>query len=586
MIEQPASRRNDQDPTDTEKGGRDHGVEVVSKPIGGKKRRRVRFGLLELLLLAAVVASWLPVILARRQLPILESEIESMRYATTQLVISDERKLNIRTLPTFWNSVDSWKYFVPAGVDLELRLATEEINSVAFPAQYQAVPLPAGEHAIHLKGTSDADGFHTEVYIDDEIVLQKHHPKSWMDSQGSSSTSGASQRSSSYALEEPLVLKRLTYSESHPLKVYQSIDIPNEYDRKGNYLWISPADLRPPPAGVFHFANDNWREGVGNRQGTRLLHLKQTPDSGMIDVLPAFSSILGDNRDFYPYRPFRISVQPVVSAAQEGFDVPAEGELPGPASYVLRDSLDVNTDIGSRPLEDSVTEASVGNAGKTMSVFAHYDRFDSGARPIVEVLFDADHPNRIGFRPHAGPRSVAMEACQFVTLSDARYLWREVEVAGDAPESEGQKIKRVGLAKFYPEVDFADSGEEDRYEDRFGWRMINDSSLPLASVFGGEATMRRLCLVTDVPNANELTYPPGLGAQWKYEGIPNRQVWLLPEVEADGERAITAEFRATEGFPETFAKIPGGPAIQSVRITIPMPAKQPIWLEILGERMD
>ncbi|MFG0290896.1 MAG: hypothetical protein ACF8CQ_22185 [Rhodopirellula sp. JB044] len=555
---------------------------MVPRPVGGKKRRRVRFGLLELLLLSAVVACWLPVILARRKLPILESEIESMRYATTQLVISDQRKLNVRTLPTFWNSVDSWKYFVPAGADLELRLATEKINSVAFPAQYQAVPLPAGEHAIHLKGTSDADGFLTEVYIDDEVVLQKRHPKSWMDSQGSSSTGDASQRSKAYAVEKPLVLKRLTYSEKHPLKKYQSMEIPNEYDRKGIYLWISPADLQPPPAGVFHFANENWREGVGNRQGARLLNLKQTRESGMIDVLPSFHSILGDNRNFYPYRPFRISVQPVVSATQEGADVTTEGGLQEPASYVLRDSLDANTDVGSRPLEDSVTEASVDDTGKIMRVFAHYDRFDSGARPIVEVLFDADHPNRIGFRPHAGPRSVPMEACQFVTLSDARYLWREVEVAGDAPESEGEKVKRVGLATFYPEADFADSGEEDDEEDRFGWSAIDGFSLPLASVFGGEAAMRRLCLVTDVPNANELTYPPGLGGQWKYEGIPNRQVWLLPEQEP----AIAAEIRAARVFPETDAKIPGGPAIQSVRITVPMPAEKPIWLEILGEKMD
>ncbi|MEM1070366.1 MAG: hypothetical protein AAGI63_15800, partial [Planctomycetota bacterium] len=104
-----------------------------------------RFGLLELLLLTAVVATWLPFALTRRQIPEFESQIQAMRLASTDLVISDGTELNLRVLPSIWNNISSWKYFAPPGADLELRLATEGINSVEFPTEYEAVSLPVGE---------------------------------------------------------------------------------------------------------------------------------------------------------------------------------------------------------------------------------------------------------------------------------------------------------------------------------------------------------------------------------------------------------------------------------------------------------
>ena len=55
-----------------------------------RSRRGIRFGLLELLLLTAAIAAWLPVAIAHRQIKQLDLEIQTMATLTTDLVIMDE----------------------------------------------------------------------------------------------------------------------------------------------------------------------------------------------------------------------------------------------------------------------------------------------------------------------------------------------------------------------------------------------------------------------------------------------------------------------------------------------------------------
>ena len=95
--------------------------------------------------------------------------------------------------------------------------------------------------------------------------------------------------------------------------------------------------------------------------------------------------------------------------------------------------------------------------------------------------------------------------------------------------------------------------------------------------------MTRLSLRTDVADATKLQYPAGLNRKWQYEGVANRQVWWLPTGNLIGESNVTVEIRAGSVYPNTQLAIPGGPVIQNVRITVPMPAKNPVWLEIVAE---
>ncbi|MEM8670862.1 MAG: hypothetical protein AAGG48_25260 [Planctomycetota bacterium] len=538
-----------------------------------------RFGLLELLLLTAVVATWLPFALTRRQIPELESQIQAMRLASTDLVISDGTELNLRVLPSIWNNISSWKYFAPPGADLELRLATEGINSVEFPTEYEAVSLPVGEHSIHLKVTQDDGGHHSEVFIDDEIVLQKHHGPAWMDSYGSSSSGDASMQSIAYPINDPLNLKLQRYSIKHPLKKYESVEIPDEYDNKGNYLWISPRSLVPddPP----QFVTQKYsQDSLGHRQGVRILRSNQMGMIGLIGLQPSLSSSFGDAMHWNHFQ-LGLSVRPVIDGLKDPEspeeqprpDIPNQKGLP----FSFRETITPSDSFDLGISATKVTDKVISEDGKSMRVFAHFPAFASGAKPIVEIIFDANHPERVGFLPHAAPDSKPMVACQLVTRFDARFLWRELEVTSDSSDggdSEQKSLSTQSVAEFYPSVDFSALPQPNSEAPMFDWRSVPLSRLPSAS---NGVDSYRMSLLTDVPDTSKLKFPLGLGPHWQYAGIANRQVWWLPK------KNVTAEFRGTDRFPTTTLPLPGGPAFGNVRITIAMPATEPVWLEIVAE---
>ena len=77
--------------------------------MAGKRtiRRGLRFGLRELLLMTAAIAAWIPAILARREIPQLEADIQMMRQATLELIVQNPSVLNIRALPSVWQNIEA-----------------------------------------------------------------------------------------------------------------------------------------------------------------------------------------------------------------------------------------------------------------------------------------------------------------------------------------------------------------------------------------------------------------------------------------------------------------------------------------------
>ena len=178
-----------------------------------QKRRYLRFGLIELLLLIAVVAAWLPTFVAMRQIPELESKVQLYRTFTSDLERVDPGQLCARKLRSVAFGTGAWKYFLPESAQMELRLATEQISGLTLPSQYDAVKLPEGEHRIYLREYNDVnEDYVKQVYVDDEVVLTSRHPKSWLDSNGSSWSNKVGLRSEAYPLTEPLELKNARYS--------------------------------------------------------------------------------------------------------------------------------------------------------------------------------------------------------------------------------------------------------------------------------------------------------------------------------------------------------------------------------------
>ncbi|MGB0596163.1 MAG: hypothetical protein ACPGLY_05705 [Rubripirellula sp.] len=563
-----------------------------------RSRRNLRFGLMELLLLTGVAAAWLPVLIAQRQIVELELDIQTLQRLTTDLIVMDEQKLNIRAVSSISSNITSWKYYGPPNADLELRFATEGINNYSFPTDYEAVPLPEGRHAIHLKEVNDTEGYHRELYIDKEMVIEQHHPLDALARFGSSIRSDVSEQSEEYAITEPLKLRDQRYSNKHPLKVYTSIDLPVHHDKKGNFLWISPRSVVPTqPPKLIVIKHDSQLTTFGHRQGIRVRRTTQTKFAGLIDVQPSISSVLGDQDRRDHYR-LGISVRPILEGNSKP-EIPEQqtnSEMPErlgmPISY--RDTITLPNGPDAQMKNGRVTENTINEAGDQMRLFAHYPRFASGAQPIVEIQFDAAHPNRIGFLPHTAADSVPMKACQFVTQFDARFLWRKIQMQPEEDVDSDvalEMLASVPLSQLYPQIDptkFADPNgvaESDAPDPTpFPWQPISLDRLPRFESPSNLADRFKMSLITDAPDSSKLKFPPGLADWLQYEGVPNRQVWWLPAEQDTAGTPITVEVRATSMFPTTKIPLVGGPAIGNVRITVPMPAAEPIWLEIVAEQ--
>ena len=206
----------------------------------------------------------------------------------------------------------------------------------------------------------------------------------------------------------------------------------------------------------------------------------------------------------------------------------------------------------------------------------------------MEILFDANHPDRIGFLPRAAPGSTPMQACEFVTRFDARFFWRKV-LLSDAQNTQTStdsgntpldvlllsQLKPAPKAALKPLTPNATTSE-------LPWLDVPFNRLPLSHLPSDPSGSRKLTLRTDVKNATKLKFPLQVTSRWQYQGIPNQQVWWLPtgsEANSDEPR-IKVHLRSTDFFPTTKLPLPGGQAIGNVRITIPMPATQPVWLAI------
>ncbi|MDB4766232.1 hypothetical protein OAG71_00945 [bacterium] len=556
------------------------------------KRRYLRFGLFELLLVTGVLAAWFPTFIAVRQIPELESKLQLFETYSTDLELVGPNQLCLRKLKSISHNSGSWKYALPADAKMEIRLATEQLNSLNLPNQYEAFQLPVGEHRIDMREYIDRNEvFVNEVYVDDEMALTSRHPKSWMNKGNSSNLpTRVSLRSIAFPLTETLKLRTARYSIKN-LKVkgfWTTVYPPDEYDGKGCYLWIVPSDdvAKPSPNFVsFRTPNFSSYQQWGHRQGIRITQESPTIPAdypGLIKLLAGFEATFGDSRTQLEATN-GLSIRPIVAATEEAETQKAElPELqpsfatgnPGLQIY-LSESLDPPGRRQFSPLLDQGALESILPDSKTMRIFCHYEDFScgfpNGAKPVIEAIFDADHPNRIGLLPHQAAGSKPIKAIQIVTTMDARFRRRKMDVVG----ADGG-VQTVPLPKKERSVNNSDEA----------WQTIELTQIPIDQ----SKRMRKLKFSTDVKDFTKVSLPPMADPIWEYMGVPNCQTWWLPLASTSGQvnQNFKVEILQTEKIltgltlPAKVA-IPGGPVIKSVRITIPMPATQPIWLKIAPE---
>lgn len=550
-----------------------------------KRSKLPRFGLLELLLLTSAIAAWIPTYRARQAIPGLTDSIERMNQQTTDLQVVDDEKLCVRTVPTVWTNVQSWKYYVPKNADLELRFATDGIQNISLPVDYRTVPLSAGEHALSLKYTSDANEYLTELYIDKALVLTESKPKEWIESAGYSSQGDASDLSKAYPLDEPLSLRRMRYSYRHPSKKWGSFGYPQTIGCKGSYLWIAPRSLSSTAPPVF--VSPKTVSGSvfwGHREGTRVATNNFTNEGGLLRILPSYFAVQGINGYSWRARTSLISVRPIVEDSAIA-EIPEQLTSSTNSSamglnFAVRDSMDAPAEPDQLSLSFKSAGA-ISADGKTMRLFLHYERFPSGAQPIVELVFDADKPEAIGFLIHQAPGSTPMKACQLVTKKDALYQWQQYSVSSN--QTVKSEETSASLSDLYPKSSREESDEASASDPsvtevaELGWRSIPVEVLPRKER-SEEPTTRRIRFHTTIKDFSSVLYAPGLLSKWKYEGVPNSQSWVLPVVDRESEQDIKVEVQGTRVFPGTATKIANGMVSQNVRVTIPMSNQQPVWL--------
>ena len=556
-----------------------------------QKRRYLRFGLIELLILIAVVAAWLPTFIAMRRIPELESKVQLYRSFTSDLERVDPNQLCARKLRSLAYGTGAFKYFLPEGAEMELRLATEQISGITLPSQYDSAKLPEGEHRIYLREFDDVNkDYVKQVYVDDEVVLTSRHPKSWLDSNGSSWSNNVGLRSEAYPLTEPLELKNARFSINYPGVGHRNYGrVPDEYDAKGCCLWIAPSDhvSEPAPNFISPRTPKVHRQAWGHRQGIRIGDFNSNDSPGLIPLFAGFEATVGNNLS-RSNATNALSVRPIVDAGNDENVEMERAELPelqqshvnGQPGLRIGLSKTLITPHWNKPspLESPYSLGEISQNGKTMRIFCHYENylsgFASGAMPIIETIFDADHPNRIGLLPHQAADSKPIEAIQIVTTMDARFRRRRVDLIVDGGEVETVPLlkQKKPVGKSSVNSQSADAADV--------WQTIELTEIPVDQ----SAQMRKLRFSTDVKNFSKAKLPATVDPKWNYDGIPNCQTWWLPLSDladlAFKVEVLQTDEALSEGPPPAPVAIPGGPVIKSVRITIPMPATKPIWLEI------
>ena len=507
------------------------------------------------------------------------------------LLVEDPTQLTIRALPSVWQKMEVWKYYAPPEAALELRMGTEGISALAFPFDYEAVSLPAGKHLIQLKSTRDETGFHKSVYIDGEMLLEKHHPNSWLNYVSSSSTTDLELTSQTFPLTEVVKLREERAMPNNPIAKggYRVVQLEGDQDHKGLALWISPSDLEVEAAPHFIARPRRVQEWtIGSRNGARVRSTTEKDAVGLLDIEPAADSVLGEPRLHKETR-FGVSVRPIVELDSDA-EIP-ELQVKGAASAVsIPLALHVDPTLPKQNPAKMTSrlwsKRAISDDGTKMRVFAHYERFPSGAQPIVEILFDSDHPRRIGFLPRSAPGSTPMQACEFVTRFDSRFFWRKVVLEHDE-QTGNEKADSVPQNTTLEQLsaNFNKLRQEHALSEGVGampWLEVPFNRLPWGQSPSDAYRVRKLSLRTDVSNVTKVSFPNGLVPRWEYQGIPNQQVWWLPAGQENEDAAsnIKVEILPTDFFPATQLALPGGPAFGGVRITVPMPATKPIWLAI------
>ena len=188
--------------------------EPVPGPVEGApgspaaRRSRWQFGVRSMLAVTALVAVWTAHVHNLREIRRLEGRIEVLRPLVHELEVTSPARFASVKLDPHWYDENRWDLYVPDG-SFRVCLATRGIEAAGFPADSLRRPLPAGQHTLELRPSSDGDVRRVAVLVDGAPLLEVVEPKGDALTSGSSTSETSSgDAAASEPDRRPLVFRR------------------------------------------------------------------------------------------------------------------------------------------------------------------------------------------------------------------------------------------------------------------------------------------------------------------------------------------------------------------------------------------
>ncbi len=321
-------------------------------------------------------------------------------------------------------------------------------------------------------------------------------------------------------ISEKSKLATIGYSENQP--------VPDS----GGFVFLDLNDPQSPPV---------W----GHKNGLRI---GLAPAPGSNGTIRIYTPYLDQE---YPQFVNRITIEPRV-AGQRGRDL---SELqkskvrPNQQGLVFWAS---NSRV-STPEEGKTATGVVDEKLGTLRLFIHTERFDNGAQPIIECVFDRKQPYEVKLITHAAKDSTPMASCTLSAVMGNYGLLNQVKLAGRtySPASSYFANKKL---------------DKNGYYDWRVWRsnqLLNTSDGRFLVEFASDA------------NFDNLNYHPDTPAHWLYKGKKAIHYW---RAEADSNPVASANGRNKYWSVDT--PLPVGTCFVNTELRIPFKSGRVVWFGV------
>ncbi|MCB9926974.1 MAG: hypothetical protein H6822_32850 [Planctomycetaceae bacterium] len=501
-----------------------------------KSRRsvRLRFSLLNLLTLTALIAVGTAINLAYRKNHLMVRQRDDLLSLSSQLKIDNKDELASSEMPSVASDFHSWNVHVPNGQAYELRLGMGAVSENGIPPIVGGVRISAGRHRVTLHaGDSPGEEFRYVVYVDGKQAIDKKMGSDWMPG-GWSSASGISWPRQPNLSPAPLQLFSRSYTPRYDFgKGHHFNGQSDDYlTRMGYRLWIDHQDRTYPPTSPFvGFGHYPGYQGIGLRDGLRYRQSNRPPYEWTFT------------------RPNLETNDPVLRVAAEFFfsdGTTLSSQTQSFQSWQLRNDASGESSLNWQvDPKQSVYSAFLQANHKSADV----------PQPVVEMKWDAGRPDEVGLRIAATPANDRISRWRLRILDGTKHLWRELQIGDrriDADEAIDKSVTKTSDATVT-----LDLGQNVTEDIHLQWQ--TDETLPLQIL---ERRQKRYA---------------GMGL---YEGLP-----LTLGIQIPSALKPTLTVNVVKEIPNALGNpLPGGAIFDEIQMDLEAVGDAWIWLQVKSKK--